>query len=61
MTHIKKSEECADCPAGKYCEGTGNKIWSGDCSAGFHCIGRASTKTPTDGVTGVVCPKGLVF
>ena len=31
---ISKSE-CSSCPKGKYCEGTGEEIPTGDCNAGL--------------------------
>lgn len=31
---------------------------TGDCSAGYYCTAQANTSTPTDGVTGDVCPVG---
>ena len=47
-----------DCPAGKFCSGTGKSSWSGVCSAGYLCKGKASISNPNDGITGVICPKG---
>ena len=40
---MKRSEECAPCPAGEYCAGYGLKEPTGPCDAGFYCSGRACT------------------
>lgn len=40
---MKRSEECAPCPAGQYCAGYGLKEPTGPCDAGFYCSGRACT------------------
>lgn len=57
-THGKNVSDCTSCPAGKYCAGEGNEIWTNDCSPGFHCIGGADNASPNDGTTGVICPTG---
>ena len=31
---------------------------TGECDASYFCASKASTSTPTDGVTGNVCPTG---
>nr|XP_047130962.1 uncharacterized protein LOC100202447 isoform X1 [Hydra vulgaris] len=58
-TGLRLESECEDCPAGKFCSGTGKSSWSGDCSAGYLCIGKATINKPVDGVTGVICSKGF--
>lgn len=32
--------------------------WTGNCSAGYHCISGSWTPAPTDGISGRVCPEG---
>ena len=51
--------ECFDCTEGHYCEFPGMTEPTGECSPGYECEGRANTSTPTDGVTGQICPQGL--
>lgn len=45
-------------PTGFYCLLPGLAAVSGPCSAGFHCSRGASVPSPTDGVTGDLCPPG---
>jgi hypothetical protein len=58
ITHLKSTSECSQCPGGQYCGQEGLTTPSGDCSAGYYCIGGASSSTPTDGITGDICPMG---
>ncbi|KAG9392255.1 hypothetical protein J8273_5240 [Carpediemonas membranifera] len=51
--------QCTSCSAGKYCETTGLTEPAGDCSEGYYCAGGATTPTPTDGISGNVCPAGF--
>ena len=51
--------DCFDCTEGYYCEFPGMTEPTGKCSPGYECEGRANTSTPTDGVTGQICPQGL--
>nr|PIL98506.1 GCC2 and GCC3 domain-containing protein [Toxoplasma gondii COUG] len=51
-------EACTACPAGKYCPLLGAVEEAGDCEAGYLCIRGATVSTPTDGVTGSLCPLG---
>ena len=37
---------------------SGNTEVTAQCTAGYYCELRASTSTPTDGVTGDICPPG---
>lgn len=46
------------CPPGKYCETSGSSNITGDCIAGYYCLGNATQPNPTDGTTGNVCPIG---
>jgi len=57
-TKLNNYTECTDCPVGKYCETEGLHEPTDDCAAGYYCIAAAATRTPNDGVTGKVCPKG---
>ena len=47
-----------ECDGGKYCSGYFLSNYTNNCTAGYYCIGKASSATPTDGVTGNICPKG---
>ncbi|XP_062816991.1 zonadhesin isoform X2 [Anolis carolinensis] len=46
------------CPPGFYCNAPGLSAPSGECAAGFYCLGGASSPKPTDGITGNICPPG---
>ena len=41
-----------------YCDVVELDVPAGNCSDGYFCIGGADTATPTDGVTGDICPAG---
>lgn len=43
---------------GSYCSLPGLATVSGPCSPGFHCTWAASVPSPTDGITGDLCPPG---
>ncbi|GIQ87851.1 hypothetical protein KIPB_009982, partial [Kipferlia bialata] len=49
---------CSACSGGKACTVTGLDTPDVDCQAGYYCTSGAETMTPTDGVTGDVCPAG---
>ncbi|XP_028563977.2 uncharacterized protein LOC114585457 [Podarcis muralis] len=55
---LKKIQECQNCPPGKFCSSPGLAAPTGDCSAGFWCKEGARTPNPTDGVSGLPCPRG---
>ena len=57
-TRGESVNDCTSCTPGSYCEGDGLSAVSGNCSAGFYCFFGANTSTPTDGVTGDICPPG---
>nr|XP_055052406.1 zonadhesin isoform X1 [Misgurnus anguillicaudatus] len=57
-TGLKSVEECPSCPGGFYCASTGLTEPTGLCSEGFYCAAKAETPTPTDGISGHVCPEG---
>ena len=42
----------------RYCDASGLPTPRDLCDAGYVCLGGAYTSTPTDGVTGKVCPRG---
>ena len=46
------------CDPGSYCGQSGLASPESACSAGFFCSLGADTPTPTDGVTGNICPEG---
>merc|ERR1712050_27274 len=48
---------CEPCPPGKYCDVEGALSPTGFCEMGHFCALGASTATPTDGVTGNICPE----
>ena len=48
-------DDCLPCLPGTYCDVTGLSAPSGNCSAGYLCLGNATTPTPDDGVNGP-CP-----
>ncbi|XP_062603182.1 uncharacterized protein LOC134264959 [Saccostrea cucullata] len=49
--------DCLPCSPGQFCNETGLSATSGPCSAGFLCVGNATTATPNDGTNGP-CPVG---
>ena len=51
------SDQCVDCPVGKFCNETGLSGPAGDCAAGFLCLLHAASPEPNDGVNGP-CPVG---
>lgn len=55
---LQSASQCIPCPAGAYCAGVGNLRPTGLCSAGYVCYGNASTPTPSDNTTGVLCVAG---
>ena len=58
ITALATASQCTDCLSGHYCQEPGRSNVGPLCSAGFYCIGRANSSTPTDGVTGDRCPAG---
>ena len=47
-----------ECDGGYYCDSDALDSPTDKCSAGYYCIGKSSDASPTDGVTGNVCPVG---
>ena len=52
------------CPSGKFCKTTGltDSILTDptyNCAAGFICYGQSLSSSPTDGITGSICPSGF--
>ena len=43
---------------GYYCDGQGMASPRGPCDPGYICLSGAYTSTPTDGITGQICPAG---
>ncbi len=50
--------QCVPCPPGQYCDSPGLTSPRGSCDPGFVCFLGANTSTPSDGVTGEICPAG---
>ena len=51
--------DCKPCLPGQYCEGTGNEVPDGDCTAGYYCPGGDNSTTPTtECAAGQYCPAG---
>ena len=46
------------CDPGYYCGAVALSNVSGSCQQGHYCTGNATTATPTDGITGDICPPG---
>ncbi|VFV21172.1 Hypothetical predicted protein [Lynx pardinus] len=55
---LRSIAECQLCPAGKFCALAGLAAPTGDCAAGHWCKGGATSKDPTDGARGLLCPAG---
>ena len=54
----KSLSACLPCDGGKVCNGQGLPQPNDLCAPGFYCISGARSPTPTDGVTGNICPIG---
>ena len=50
--------DCIACDGGKFCERQGQTNVTDNCTEGYYCESAASVATPTDGVTGDICPTG---
>lgn len=55
---LAEDTECRKCDAGMFCGDRGLSVPTGQCSAGFWCIGGALSPAPEDGQTGKRCPEG---
>ncbi|KDO27716.1 hypothetical protein SPRG_22196, partial [Saprolegnia parasitica CBS 223.65] len=51
--------DCTPSPGGTFSNATGLTAPTGVCSAGYYCTSTAFIATPTDGVTGNLCPVGF--
>ena len=49
--------QCTDCPPGKYCS-EGDDAPTGNCAAGYYCLGATTKSQPTEDAEGGICPKG---
>ncbi|XP_070551430.1 uncharacterized protein [Ptychodera flava] len=58
VTGLYSDSQCTPCEPGMYCQGEGNILPNGDCTAGYYCLRGANDSTPTDGSTGNICPAG---
>ncbi|XP_034024621.1 neurogenic locus notch homolog protein 4-like [Thalassophryne amazonica] len=52
------ASECSPCGGGQYCAGVGLTAASGTCKERFYCREGAKSATPSDGLTGGLCPPG---
>jgi len=52
--------DCVNCTGGQYCQGDGNVVPDGDCTAGYYCPTGIDTPTPanTPCWAGHYCPTG---
>ena len=58
VTMLKSILDCLPCPKGRYCDFPALSSPRGYCQEGYYCLGNASTPTPTDGISGNICPYG---
>lgn len=56
---LKSVVDCQPCTPGHYCDRMGLNATSGNCSAGYYCLGNATVSTPTDERTGIIVHKLL--
>ncbi|KAM4567238.1 uncharacterized protein PAE49_010636 isoform 2-T2 [Odontesthes bonariensis] len=59
MSRLAEELQCTLCDPGMYCKGKGSTLPSGQCSAGFVCVGGAYQPSPSDYLTGFLCPPGF--
>ena len=57
-TKATDERSCLPCPGGLFCQGYGLDEPSGECLAGWYCLGGAKTATPMGGAGGDICPPG---
>ena len=55
---LKSADECTSCDPGSFCDAPGLKQRRDACDPGYVCYGGATSSSPTDGVTGELCPAG---
>ncbi|KAE8591947.1 hypothetical protein XENTR_v10018612 [Xenopus tropicalis] len=55
---LMSKADCIPCPAGFYCAVEGLTQPTGRCLPGYWCIARSQISNPTDGVSGIICPRG---
>ena len=53
-----RSEAPTNCTEGYYCATERLGSPTDQCNQGYYCTGGATTHSPTDGVTGDICPMG---
>ena len=56
----KNEQDCLPCPIGKYCNDSGLSSWTGKCSPGYFCNGKASIPNPPNSLCPLnsFCPEG---
>ncbi|KAI0235934.1 hypothetical protein LSAT2_013520, partial [Lamellibrachia satsuma] len=57
-TQLTSQDDCFNCLGEYFCETPGSTSPTGPCLAGFFCTSRANESSPTDSVTGNICPQG---
>ena len=58
LTGAEALSDCPLCDPGWYCDAPGLLTPRAQCDPGFVCYEGAYTSTPTDGMTGEICPAG---
>ncbi|XP_037836575.1 multiple epidermal growth factor-like domains protein 11 [Kryptolebias marmoratus] len=58
LSGLVEESQCTLCDPGMYCKGTGRTFPSGLCAEGFFCVGGAFEQSPSDNLTGSLCPPG---
>lgn len=57
-TGLESLAECTDCPPGYYCDSENITAPTGQCFAGYYCVLKSSSPSPSLSVTGGPCPQG---
>ena len=55
---LEEPLDCIQCPGGQYCGQEGLSSPQDNCDGGYYCVLGADRPSPTDGVTGDICPPG---
>ena len=58
-TRLVSVSQCRRCLPGMYCDTPGQIEPAGPCDPGYYCVSNSSTATPTDGISGDICPEGF--
>ena len=57
-TGLESLAECTDCPPGYYCDSENITAPTGQCFAGYYCVLKSSSPSPSLSATGGPCPQG---